>query len=319
MKFQAFYESKSQEEIKIYEEFICLSKRKEILIKENKFQKLEIPDKDDIEAINQIAKENFNSLIKSFLGSGVFGWSFELQNGKVIKFTTDESEALNAQRLVGKKTRNLINYYKVIRLKSTEKIKFGIGTKYIGYTEYGDKIEKNKRILKGFDNSYIILMDKIDRLPAINKKILNEYWSNHTTYAGIDEESKIEILKSSDDELRNICLMDLENIRIWNNNFGWQSYTSDENKKNNYKFIFIEKNKLKKIINIMFDITKIYQELWYNKITTTDIHHENMGIKDGKMNAFDFGFTDERYNSNLIDFDSSYKDEYNNIKNYYIE
>lgn len=69
----------------------------------------------------------------------------------------------------------------------------------------------------------------------------------------------------------------------------------------------------------MFDITKIYQELWYNKITTTDIHHENMGIKDGKMNAFDFGFTDERYNSNLIDFDSSYKDEYNNIKNYYIE
>lgn len=300
--------------IKIFENFI----------NEGSLSKLEIPTASDIESINKLSKNIFNTTIKSFLGSGVFGWAFELNNGKVMKFTTDESEALNAQRLVGKKTRNLINYHKVIRLKSSEKIEFGTGAKYTGYDNYGYKVRKNKRILKGFDNSYIILMDKIDAgLPKINKEILESYWSNHSTYRGWDSKNgrdlKNKLINSSDDELRSYCLSTLEKVEIWSQTRGWQKYTADANKKNDKDFLFIQGTKLNKIINIIFDIVKINQELWINKVTTTDVQKENMGIKDGKMIAFDFSFIDWGYDLNLIKYDSSYINEYNSIEEYYVK
>ena len=70
------------------------------------------------------------------------------------------------------------------------------------------------------------------------------------------------------------------------------------------------------MLNTRFDIVKIYQELFKNNIITTDVHWENMGIKNGKIIAFDFGFNDDRYKSNLLNFDSSYRKEYSEITNY---
>jgi len=257
------------------------------LIFESSFSKIELPTNEQTEICNKISIDNFNSAIKSFLGSGVFGWAFELENGLVMKLTTDESEALNAKRLISTKNTNLITYYDVIRLESDSDIKYGTGSKYKGTDFMGRQRVKYKRTLLGMNNTYCILMDKVDqKISNSQKKNYLDFWGNHNTHEGYSDSFKNKILNMSDEDIKKYCL-------------------GESNRKIS-----------ESVLNTRFDIVKIYQELFKNNIITTDVHWENMGIKNGKIIAFDFGFTDDRYKSNLLNFDSSYRKEYSEITNY---
>lgn len=69
----------------------------------------------------------------NFLGSGNFGYAYDIGNGKVLKITTDKSEAIESLKLQGKKLKRIANIYGVFK------------------KEYEDKLY------------YIIVLEKLDR------------------------------------------------------------------------------------------------------------------------------------------------------------
>lgn len=54
-----------------------------------------------------------------FLGSGNFGVAFLTDDGKTIKITSDKSEAIEANRYIGKEVQHLPKVYKIMKIKLT--------------------------------------------------------------------------------------------------------------------------------------------------------------------------------------------------------
>ena len=81
-----------------------------------------------IENINE--KDFINKILKSLkykpvdkyyeLGSGSMGKAYSIDNNKVLKLTTDKSEAKGSNKLIGKKLKYMVNYYNVIKLTSNK-------------------------------------------------------------------------------------------------------------------------------------------------------------------------------------------------------
>lgn len=71
--------------------------------------------------VNEIIKNklvNIDYHLLSFLGKGAYGFVYNIGNNKVIKITTDESEALNSSLLTNKKLSYVVNIFRVFKFKS---------------------------------------------------------------------------------------------------------------------------------------------------------------------------------------------------------
>lgn len=74
--------------------------------------------------INNIAKQLGYGSTK-YVGSGNFGLVYDVGDGKLLKITTDRSEAINANKLRQKPmTKHIINYYDVRRIKNPKDEKY---------------------------------------------------------------------------------------------------------------------------------------------------------------------------------------------------
>ena len=102
--------------------------------------------KDDI--VQKLSK-HFNIKKTHPLGSGTQGYAYYIPNNKVLKITTDKSEAADANKIKGKKLKHLSNIYGVYALKG----------RYDGfYVVVSEFINKSERI----DNADQSLADFLD-------------------------------------------------------------------------------------------------------------------------------------------------------------
>lgn len=57
-----------------------------------------------------------------YIGSGTNGHAYRLSDGRVLKQTTDRSEAVNSKKLIGHSVEHLANIYNVYKLRENENI-----------------------------------------------------------------------------------------------------------------------------------------------------------------------------------------------------
>lgn len=86
-----------------------------------------------------------------YLGSGTNGHAYKLSDGRVLKQTTDRSEAVNSKKLIGQNVEHLANVYNVYKLKENENI-YIIILEYIPQSPSLDKLLTN--LESYFKNSY---------------------------------------------------------------------------------------------------------------------------------------------------------------------
>lgn len=61
---------------------------------------------------------NLGYVNKKFLGKGYYGRVFDLGNGKVLKMTKDKKEAILTSLLIGKKSKYIVNVFRVFVFKT---------------------------------------------------------------------------------------------------------------------------------------------------------------------------------------------------------
>lgn len=110
------------------------------------------------EMLNKILKQ-LNIPSAEYLGSGYFGAAHDIGNNKVLKLTRDKSEAINSQKLIGKKLKHIADIYEVKQFVSTLNNK----------THYAIILEKLR-----IDNS---LAEDFKRLQAHFDELRNKHYS----------------------------------------------------------------------------------------------------------------------------------------------
>jgi hypothetical protein len=87
------------------------------------------PEEIVIEQDVSFVKSNLNKLVdslgledKKVLGSGFYGFAFDIGGNRVLKITSDKSEAVNSNKLKGKTFKHIANIYnvKIINIKGKE-------------------------------------------------------------------------------------------------------------------------------------------------------------------------------------------------------
>jgi hypothetical protein len=135
------------------------------------------PDVVDVR-IEEIA-DHLGEEIVEYLGGGVFGYAYKTKSGKVIKITSDETEADLAYKLTKRKSwmKSIINFYNVGRMKAknSDPSKLDTYNWYIlmDYVETPDKDEKDAiecyiNAMKNNPNYYKDLLDREEILDHIN-------------------------------------------------------------------------------------------------------------------------------------------------------
>jgi len=75
-----------------------------------------------MEFARKVAKK-LNLDIISYIETGTYGSAYKVDGYKVMKITTDQSEAFTAYNLIGENTKHIVKYYEVYELISSELIK----------------------------------------------------------------------------------------------------------------------------------------------------------------------------------------------------
>jgi len=68
--------------------------------------------------MNEKSLNKIGYKLGDYQGSGQYGNVYSIQNGNVLKITTDASEANSSARLIHKETKNICKIFRVFRLKS---------------------------------------------------------------------------------------------------------------------------------------------------------------------------------------------------------
>src|SRR5690554_3587005 len=204
---------------------------------------------DDI-VLNKIKKE-LNVNILKYLKSGEYGDAYNIGNNKVLKLTTDKSEALESQKIKGKINKHLADIYNVYEVNYTiagdnKKI-------YVILLEFLD-VDKD-RFTDYIKNINEYFRDKTD---TIILDIIDDYHFNRNVYNNEYKEHVQEFLKLGNEESR--FLEDFLNIidELKTNNMNTADYVNMGNlgyKKNGKLGYFDlgygdENGEIKNIINI---------------------------------------------------------------------
>lgn len=195
-----------------------------------------------------------------YLDSGEFGDAYKINHDKVLKLTTDRSEALESQKIKGKQNKNLANIYNVFEIKY--KVGGDIKQIYAILSEYlKTDVEKYKKYIetlnKYFREKYdIVILDILDYYHFDKNKYNNLYRD------GIDE-----FLKNNTEE--GDFLKEMFNIidELNKNNIQSADYCNLNNigEKNNGRYGFFdlgfgdESGKIENIINLNEDGTSLYR------------------------------------------------------------
>lgn len=91
-----------------------------------------------------------------YLGSGMFGHAHYIGNKRVLKLTTDKSEAVNSKKIMGRKNNTISNIYDVRAFETTKGKRY-----YVIILEY-------LQPLKGLNNLYMELEDEINELNNVH-------------------------------------------------------------------------------------------------------------------------------------------------------
>jgi len=115
-----------------------------------------------------LSKLNINGTFKK-LGSGIMGYAFKIDGDRVLKITTDKSEALESKKLEGKKNEYLGDVYNVYKLNGA------FSNVYVIIRELLDvNINKNSEIIDGFKKTFIILDEIRNYYYSIARLVLNK-------------------------------------------------------------------------------------------------------------------------------------------------
>lgn len=150
-------------------------------------------------AATYIAKEYFFYDDAKLMSSGTMGTAFSVDNDrKVLKLTTDVDEALRAERIRGKHFKNLMGYYTVKKIKSSNSVLNGIHCLLM------DKLPKvltddqeAEGIFNTYESMYAIAYNYSDmpgyeiKNPNILKKFIKQKLSQFRFYNEFTDEYKV--------------------------------------------------------------------------------------------------------------------------------
>ena len=150
-------------------------------------------------AAKYIAKKYFFYDDAKRISSGTMGTAFSVDNDrKVLKITTDVDEALRAERIRGKHFKNLIGYYAVKKIKSSNGVLNGIHCMLM------DKLPKvltddqeAEDILMRYEDMYRVAFNSNDmpgyeiKNPNSLKKFIKNELSQQRFYDNLSDEYKV--------------------------------------------------------------------------------------------------------------------------------
>jgi|GEM_PF-6231627 len=260
--------------------------------KEIKLTIPKIPEKDKNDFIKTLGLRKFRIFTRKllayfgikkakYINSGTYGSAFNLGDGRVLKITTDKSEARNAYYLTKHPNDRFVRYYNVYKLICNE---------------YEEDI-------------FVILMEKLDLLNKIEDEIF--YFLKSQVYCkpitNDKEERKLEIpdkiayineitnhgyktynefIKVNNKERLKIKYKELQK-RIKTNSaegFNWDNISFDKLRNVKYKEFVRMYNEINAIIKCAFD----------HNIKLRDCHAGNFGYRKGKLVVFDLSLSSKR-------------------------
>lgn len=98
--------------------------------------------------ITEYLEKKFGFVVEKELGSGFYGVAYLLKDGRVLKITKDKSEAVVANKIVGKEFEHIANIYKVGSIKTeTDRIFYWILLEYVPYNGDNSFISKFLKVV----------------------------------------------------------------------------------------------------------------------------------------------------------------------------
>lgn len=238
------------------------------------------------ELAEKIAKEVFNyDGPVTFLGYGTKGNAFIVDNGKkILKITSDQDEALRAEKLRGKWSRNLMGYYDIRKVS---------GSKVPGGKVYALLMDKLPKVLTDKDDPqmelalsiYFVYLDNFDIDQYANKMPGHEIKDNRYLKKAIRRwiESGFE-LNQTDKDLLSIGTQ--KNI---------QNFVA---RASNNSIKLLQEN-VNLATTMWYDIIMIKRQMKKFGVESNDLTQGNLGFNEmGRLVFFDLGYPSGHFNYN---------------------